>query len=208
MPNTQYIRRIHLRRLWKQGLVGKGIAALWLAYGVLAAIRGDLIPAPIREQYTLAAVSARVLSIHFSWWVTGALVIGVAWLFESSFREARDENAAIADLRSQLYDRAKRQTAIDELWRLRAAGIILRNEEITDQQFPDWDKRWHRWRDDVWGKADLINPNLKNWLEYLDQARPPPSRNTPYRNPDHQRLVTIGSEMLLRMQEFLEREIK
>ena len=147
------------------------------------------------------------LSISLSWWLVGALAIAWLWLFESSFREDRQLRTTISKLELKIFDGERRQKGVDALWDARTKGIKLREEVITEAQLPSWVCKWEKWKGEVLAAAAQVNHNLERYLEYLDQCPPIPG-GLHIVNDEHRKFITAGTEMLLRMQEFLEREIK
>lgn len=72
--------------LWREGVWGKWIAAVWIAYGVFATIRDEVLPSTMQENYKLAKVTAFTLSIPLGWWVAASVSIACFWAFEAAFR--------------------------------------------------------------------------------------------------------------------------
>ncbi len=205
MANLVYERGGYLNRLWGHGIFGKLLGGLWFIYGLFAFVRDE--SKSVQERVGGNPMIDWFLGIPFAWWCAGTLLIALLWLFESSYREDRDARKEITRLKLELHNGAKRQAAIDRLWALRAEGIKIRNEMVQLPDFADYHTRWHDWRARTWAEAHTVNPNLKHWLEYLDQLGPPPKRDDPYCNLEHKKLVEAGSETLVRLQRFLEGEI-
>jgi hypothetical protein len=109
-------------------------------------------------------------------------------------------------LQKQLFDKEARQKAISQLWQLRAEGVPIRNERVTSYTEGDWRTRFHTWLEKVYGEAAKISANLEAWLQTLDRVRPGPELGTAA-SPDHLRDRNNMSEVLLRMQEFLQAEM-
>jgi hypothetical protein len=72
--------------------------------------------------------------------------------------------------------------------------------------FPDWKRRFEDWRNAVMADAEIVSPNLCAWLDTLDQVRPAP-RLPQAACEDHRNLRDCQSEILLRMQGFLQAEM-
>lgn len=117
-------------------------------------------------------------------------------------READDK---IIELELEIYNRKKRQEAIDKLWELRSRGISLRNEAFKSPLnfilTEDWVNSYKSWRDEVLYASEKISKNLKQWLERLDIMRPNSVGLSPHKE------VQVMSEILARLAEFLEGEI-
>ena len=121
-----------------------------------------------------------------------------------------DDEAAerIAALQKKLFDRGARQAAIDKLWKLRATGVQLRNKLVSPLDYDKWYGEWKSWRAEVLEQAMKVSPNLHAWLDTLDRVRPGPLLSAPPANDgDHVRDRNNMSEVLLRMQEFLQAEM-
>jgi hypothetical protein len=99
------------------------------------------------------------------------------------------------------------EKAMDQLLLLRKVGISHRNRKLSSEdEFTEWRTSFETWRQDVVASAKILSPSLENLLSHLDQMRPIPS-DLPIFNDEHGRLVTFMSEMLLRMQQFLEKHV-
>lgn len=122
----------------------------------------------------------------------------------SMYRELETRNNA---LEKRLFDKEARQRAISQLWQLRAEGVRIRNEDVfRHKNEADWQARYNDWRQRVYEEAGKISANLEAWLTTLDRVRPGPA-SRPAVSPDHLRDRNNMSEILLRMQEFLQAEM-
>lgn len=113
---------------------------------------------------------------------------------------------AVAKLQTLLDERTGRVAAIADLAELRKLGVAHRNSspvELPDG-FTAWQWGYENWRERVLEAAGRVSMSLKYRLEVLDQMRPPPTM--PVMHPHHGKLVQIISEILLRIDEFLEKE--
>lgn len=100
------------------------------------------------------------------------------------------------------WDELSRDEAIKILWKLRRAGVAIRNEQISsEQQFPAWKAKFEKWRNAVLLVAEKVDENLRQRLEVLNQVRPPPT--LPVINQNHALCIRIASEILLRLEERL-----
>lgn len=89
--------------------------------------------------------------------------------------------------------------AVAELWKLRRIGVAIRNERLaSDKDWPTWNKKYEKWRNDVLQVAEKFDVNFKHRLEVLDQLRPPP--HLPTVNHQHAQGIAIMSEILLRLE--------
>ena len=116
-------------------------------------------------------------------------------------KEADDE---IARLNLVIENKEEIQKALDELWELRRAGVQLRNRRITIQQLPDWVAEFEEWNPKVLDASGRVSPNLRNWLEVLDDTRGRPI-NVPIVSGDHELKVRVMTEILRRLQTYLVR---
>lgn len=125
-------------------------------------------------------------------------------------RMQAEADAEITKLKKQIFDRERRQTSINELWRFRSEGISLRNYDsrriVSDADWGEWQAKYHAWRAGVMAAATATNINLFHWLDRLDRTVPNPS-DLNFTRPEHERLARIMSTMLYRLQQFLEREM-
>jgi hypothetical protein len=110
-------------------------------------------------------------------------------------------------LRAALDNRAVRRQAIAELWRLRREGVEHRNQGIELAALAGWLEAYEAWRAEVLSQAGIVSEGLQAWLETLDRMGSPPQLSSQSANPDHQHKRTIMSEILVRMQAFLEAEM-
>lgn len=123
-----------------------------------------------------------------------------------------DEKALLLDrvsnLERQIFDREKRQEAISRLWEVRSEGVHLRNRLISGpEEFEGWMSEYEGWASNLLTEAERVSPNLKKWLETLDQVRKPPNFRNVSLDDIHQKQRADMSEMLLRVQEFLEADM-
>jgi hypothetical protein len=100
-----------------------------------------------------------------------------------------------------------RQKGIDCLWKLRSHGIALRNRALQNKdEFTQWQTEYTVWRQNVLAAAEQVNINLMRWLDRLDRTHSIPE-NVQSFDPEHERLARIMSEILFRLQIFLEKEM-
>jgi hypothetical protein len=109
MANPVCTRRTYLTNLWAEGLWGKWASAAWSFYGILAAIREELLKPEDQAKYRVLLVIGNILSISFAWWVAIALAIALIWVFEASFLCHRKNHETFELLR------AKTESQIAEL---------------------------------------------------------------------------------------------
>jgi hypothetical protein len=110
-------------------------------------------------------------------------------------------------LRITLDKRAERRDAINRLWQLRKEGVEHRNEGITMSGLMSWLERYEEWRAEVLVQAGIVSEGLQAWLTTLDQVKPPPTLSSPSIDDQHQHKREIMSEILRRLQNFLEAEM-
>ncbi|MGP0593218.1 hypothetical protein ACTRXD_11885 [Nitrospira sp. T9] len=113
----------------------------------------------------------------------------------------------IRELTNALDDKAKRQQALNELWELRRVGLNLLSERgISNQEkYDNWATRFNDWRDSVLRQSSIVSVNLMNYLKVLGAI----NRDVGIRpfNTDHQNQYLKGSEILERLEKYLEKEL-
>jgi hypothetical protein len=119
----------------------------------------------------------------------------------------QEAETEIAGLKTKLNNREARQQATARLWALRAEGTAMRNEKITADAAEAWKRRFEDWRERALAEAQAISPNLRAWLDTLDRVRPGPANLPQAATPEHNTLRSCQSEILLRMQEFLQADM-
>lgn len=112
----------------------------------------------------------------------------------------------IAVLEKKIYDRDVRQQIYARLWELRKEGVEIRNQPVTQDTFQGWKGRFERWHEQVLNQAKMLSLNFHAWLFTLDRTRPEPSTSQAA-NEEHLTLRRVQSEILLRLQEFLQAEM-
>jgi class 3 adenylate cyclase len=90
------------------------------------------------------------------------------------------------------------------LWLVRKAGIVIRNKLIQAHELPAWIEAYEAWRAEVLKLAEVISADLYSHLETLNEVRPPPG-NLSCVNDEHEHLVAVMSEILRRLDTYLER---
>jgi hypothetical protein len=113
----------------------------------------------------------------------------------------------IAALKTKLNNRETRQSAMARLWALRAEGTEMRNQKVVGANAAEWMKRFENWHQRVLAEARTISPNFHAWLATLDRVRPGPAGLPQAATPEHNTQRSCQSEILLRMQEFLQAEM-
>jgi len=114
----------------------------------------------------------------------------------------------IAALKTKLNDREARQSAMARLWALRAEGTAMRNQKVVGANAAvEWTKQFENWHQRVLAEAQTISPNFHAWLATLDRVRPGPIDLPQAATPEHNVQRSCQSEILLRMQEFLQAEM-
>jgi hypothetical protein len=167
----------------------------WIGQGALTVSQDTMLG-------TLAAAAIAFL-------ITLAVVFVIKWANApvKLYYELKDQSdTEIAALRRTILDREARQAATARLWELRKQGVEMRNEAISKAAFPDWKRRYEHWHSRVMADAKIVSPNLHAWLDTLDRVRPAPRLPTAACE-EHLLLRNCQSEILLRMQEFLQAEM-
>jgi len=123
---------------------------------------------------------------------------------QSHLKELRDE---IEALKLKISNRDKRQTAMNALWELRTEGVNIRNREITEESYKEWYSEYVDWESRVYAEAAKVSPNLERWVKTLDRVRRGPRTKYPSIHNQHDRDKNNLSEVLFRLQEFLEADM-
>lgn len=146
------------------------------------------------------------------WTVILALPIIFAILFITNFILApaaiqKESDEKISKLELQIENKEARQAAINKLWDLRSIGISLRNDGVeTEEQLSAWISQYTEWRIETLSVAKEVSINLHNWLDRLDRMTNLVPNNVRHFSNEHLRLLNITSEILARLQKYLERE--
>jgi hypothetical protein len=131
------------------------------------------------------------------------LILAPYWMSEADTQK-------ILDLEKALDDKEAKAKALKQLWGLRRNGVELRNRDIKlgdEEAYSDWKKEYGDWRRSVLIQAQILSVNLENWLETLNELGDPPSRTNPFYSKKHQLEVSVMSEMLRRMENFLQKKL-
>jgi hypothetical protein len=129
------------------------------------------------------------------------IVAAPYWILEA-------DTAKISELSKALNDKEAKDEALKQLWALRRNGVVLRNQQLhDDDEFSSWNKEYKDWRRAVLFHAGVISANLEHRLETLNEVGEPPDIGSPYRGSAHKQAVSVMSEMLRRMERFLEEEL-
>ena len=100
----------------------------------------------------------------------------------------------------------QKEAALTRLWQLRSFGISLRNRELAgEEEYHAWKQELEVWLAQVYEQTGKINPNLRAYVERLDRTRPAPVMRVV--NSEHARWVRIASEVLSRLQEYLQGQL-
>lgn len=89
-----------------------------------------------------------------------------------------------------------------KLWAMRTEGVALRNELVDHWSYPEWKERFEEWHKELLLEAEKISGGLRSYLGTLDQCTQP-DLGIPA-NREHEHDLKILSEVLFRLQKFLE----
>ena len=98
----QHTRRTHIYFLWSEGIWGRWFGGLWLLYGILAAIKTEVLTPEQQEKWQVIKMAEPLLSIPIAWWIAGSCMLIVAWIFEASFRLQTKNIASLDSLRNDI----------------------------------------------------------------------------------------------------------
>lgn len=122
------------------------------------------------------------------------------------FWMSAEDTAKIETLSNALDNKRARQAALNDLWKLRRKGVELRNQHIELAGIPDWENDFKVWQSEVFAAAEIASVHLRNHLEILNEVSRPPDNVNPV-SKYHFRLLSHMSEMLRRMEKYLERDL-
>jgi hypothetical protein len=149
--------------------------------------------------------------------VTWALVYTAAtWViffffrlvFVAPFQVFKDGEGQRERLQQELEDRERRQRALNLLWDLRESGVQIRNEFPVN--FPNWHRRVNEWRNQLLDAAGVLSVNLRRHLQTLNETHGYPrdiqivGEN---HKQEHELDLRVISEMLRRLEKYLERDL-
>lgn len=143
------------------------------------------------------------------------LLLGVWFLFlvliVTPFRmwQARgvtigERDKTIVDLQAQTATKTASQEKLNKLWRVRDAGIKLRNMRLQPSSVLGWTADVNKWREEALAAAEDVSPNLRAHLETLDQTRPLPQGVNPVSR-EHGMVLNVVSEIVARIGEYQKR---
>jgi len=92
-----------------------------------------------------------------------------------------------------------------ELWELREQGVRIRNDGLTTGMVAPWSKEFGDWHAKVLDQAAILSMDLRHSLDPIDKISPWNNEVVAVTNPQHQKNVSVVSEMLSRLYEFLNR---
>jgi hypothetical protein len=176
------------------------VKIIWIIIGLVVALYlggAEVLIEHVGKLGTWIAVLLVFFIFLFSW----NLVTTPAKLQQEADNE-------IAALKTKLNNRQARQSAMARLWALRDEGVAMRNQKVVGANAAvEWIKQFENWHRRVLAEARTISPNLHALLATLDRVRPGPIDLPQAATPEHNVQRTCQSEILLRMQEFLQAEM-
>jgi hypothetical protein len=135
--------------------------------------------------------------------LVGTIIVG---LVAAPYSICGDLEVERNNLASKLDNRERRRAAIRKLWELRKTGVNIRNRTIAVATHPKWHRDYKSWIDEVLKNAEDVSYGLRAWLDTLDHVRLEPRLPAPV-NKDHGHTRRNMSEVLSRLQEFLQTEM-
>jgi len=97
-----------------------------------------------------------------------------------------------------------RRSPIERLSQLRKIGVRLRNSPVTSPtEFELWTERFRSWRKEIIDAANTASKRLADRLEVLNEMYAFPAGIIPL-NSEHARLLGIVSEILRRVEKYVE----
>jgi ppGpp synthetase/RelA/SpoT-type nucleotidyltranferase len=121
-----------------------------------------------------------------------------------SMRErAQGQAKEVMDAAIRTIETSSKNVVLSKLWALREKGVRLRNQLITPQELGQWNLEFEQWHSDVLNETQKVSPELKGWLQPLDQVKQ--WDLTSWVNEEHRRKLNMISEILDRTVRFLTR---
>jgi hypothetical protein len=89
------------------------------------------------------------------------------------------------------------------LWELREEGVSLRNEGTTTRVVPSWTDKFDKWHAEVLQQSAILSMDLRHSLDPIDKISPESNEKVGVTNPQHQKAVSVMSEILVRLYKYL-----
>ena len=137
-----------------------------------------------------------------------AILVLVRLIFVAPFQIFKETEFQRLQLRKALDDREIRQRALNLIWDLREKGVQIRNESPVN--FPNWHRRVYEWRDEVLNAAGVLSTNLRRHLQTLNETHGYPIDIQivgELHGDEHKKDLGIISEILRRLEKYLERDL-
>jgi hypothetical protein len=201
-----YWRRVR-QRAWQDTLHAASLDSLpRVIWRLLVAIGAILLiayfgpyfgaPADFKSRAFAALAAAAAIAIVF--------VIFYSWHFLAAPAKMDAEaHGTIADLTLRLDDREKHERTRKALWQLREQGVKIRNDGLTTTTLDSWTKKFEEWHAKVLEQAAILSVDLRHSLDPIDKISPGCNELVAVNNPVHQKNVSVMSEMLLRLYNYL-----
>lgn len=146
------------------------------------------------------------------WWagiVAVLALIPLVFLWNLLFAPAqlqKEADVEIKKLKLEIENKEAKQSVLNILWDLRRQGVKIRNKEIQFNTKKEWNDAFEEWHKSVLSESKKINVNLHNWLEVLDETHGRPF-NVIIWGDDDELKIRVASEILRRMQRYLEKDL-
>jgi len=177
------------------------VKIIWILIGLVVALYLGGVKEVLIEHAGKVGTGIAVFVLFF-------IVLFVWNLLTAPAKLQQEADNEIAALKTKLNNREARQSAMARLWALRAEGTAMRNQKVVGTNAAsEWMKQFEDWHQRVLAEAQTISPNFHAWLSTLDRVRPGPTDLPQAATPDHNTQRSCQSEILLRMQEFLQAEM-
>jgi hypothetical protein len=171
-------------------IIGVGIV-VWLGF-------------PIETHTWQDVVQWGVITTIMAW----SIIFLIRLLFVAPFQIFRDTEAQRQKLERALDDRKIRQRTLNLIWDLREKGVQIRNEFPVN--FLDWHRRFEEWRKSVLDAAGVLSVNLRRHLQTLNETHGYPTDIQlvgGVHDGEHKLDLSVISEMLRRLEKYLERDL-
>lgn len=111
--------------------------------------------------------------------------------------------ATTGGLAAWRWPRKSNKLDVSELVRLRADGVVLRNENPANEQYSDWHARYESWRAKSNEAATKVSTGLAARLEPLNTMVVPLPTNKAWLHDEHLLLLRCLNEKLARIEAFI-----
>lgn len=194
------------------------VLAVWAAIGAWDLLGAQLVPPSWRQNWPTIYDAVVMTSGYFPWWVwlvVGALIMTAFSLEYAGHQKRRADASGASSVGNTFYSPTATQIpptpeqvrAIPSapLRKMRKEGVALRNEHLSnDDEFALWLGRYGLWREGTLDAAATLSPVLHDRLETLNEIHGGIPGGVQVFSPEHGHCLSIVSEILRRVDKYLE----